>query len=83
MMMKLACKDLGLNCDYVARGESKSEVLQAAMKHAITEHADITKNFTMDQSFEFLIDLDCLVQPESALITEKPNLVLAVSRRKN
>ena len=63
-MFKFACKDLGLNCDYTAIGENKVDVMQAAMKHAVTDHAEITTNFREEQSWEYLTTLAGAVQPE-------------------
>lgn len=33
-MLKFACKDAGVDCDYVATGNSVEEVKQAAFAHA-------------------------------------------------
>ena len=45
-MKKLACRDVGIDCDFVAEGETTEEVLQKGMEHAKTSHnmtdADMT-----------------------------------------
>lgn len=46
-MMSLACKDMGnMDCEYVAQGETKEEVMKMAMDHAMSAHgmteADMT-----------------------------------------
>ena len=38
MGLKLACKDLGTACPYVAHGETKEELLADAGKHAKEVH---------------------------------------------
>ena len=38
MAKVLKCKDVGMDCDFVARGETEEEVLQQAAKHAGTTH---------------------------------------------
>ena len=38
MGLKLACQDLGTTCLYVARGETKEELLADAGKHAKETH---------------------------------------------
>ena len=38
MAYTLACRDLGSDCPYVARGETIDEVVQEAMKHAKEVH---------------------------------------------
>jgi predicted small metal-binding protein len=63
-MFKFACKDLGLKCDYTAIGENRVDVMRAAMKHAVTDHAEITTNFSEEQSWEHLEALEAAVQPE-------------------
>lgn len=32
------CKDVGVDCDFVARGETEREVLKKCADHARTEH---------------------------------------------
>jgi len=36
--MTLACKDMDIDCDYVARGESKEDLMEVAVKHAKEVH---------------------------------------------
>ena len=38
MAYTLACRDAGVDCPYVAQGETEEEVLQAAAKHAKEVH---------------------------------------------
>lgn len=37
-MKVLACKDVGVNCDYEARGMTVDEVLKKAAEHARKDH---------------------------------------------
>jgi predicted small metal-binding protein len=62
-MFKFACKDLGLYCDYTAICENRVDVMQAAMKHAVTDHAGITSKFSEEQSWDYLEALEVAVQP--------------------
>ena len=39
--MELACRDLGMDCNYVAKGSSVAEVKQDAMTHAQVVHAAV------------------------------------------
>jgi predicted small metal-binding protein len=34
----LKCRDVGVDCDFEARGKSEEEILQAAGKHASQDH---------------------------------------------
>jgi predicted small metal-binding protein len=38
MAKSLSCKDVGVPCDFTARGETTEEVLQAAAQHAKEAH---------------------------------------------
>jgi predicted small metal-binding protein len=38
-MKKLACRDVGLDCDFVVEGLSEEEVLNKAQQHAYEVHA--------------------------------------------
>ena len=37
-MIKLSCKESGLECDYVAEGKTVDEVLKAISEHAVNVH---------------------------------------------
>jgi predicted small metal-binding protein len=39
-MLKFECKELGTNCNYVAKGESLEEVKKNAIEHAQIVHKD-------------------------------------------
>jgi len=38
MAKELSCADLGVNCDFKAKGDTMQEVLQKAGEHAATVH---------------------------------------------
>ena len=42
MAKVLKCKDMGMDCDFVARGETEDEILKQAAEHAGTTH-DMTE----------------------------------------
>ena len=62
-METFACKRLGLDCDFVATGATKEEVMKKAMEHGGTVHADLMKNMTAEQSAEFAKKLEEAIQP--------------------
>lgn len=43
----LKCKDLGVDCDFVARGKTEEEVLKKASEHAKKDHniKKVTKDY--------------------------------------
>ena len=46
-MKALGCKDVGLNCKFVAKGETVNEVLKKATEHAREHHGikKVTKDY--------------------------------------
>jgi predicted small metal-binding protein len=44
----LRCKDIGVDCDFVAQGKTEEEVLKKAAEHARKEHG--IKRVTKDYS---------------------------------
>lgn len=52
-MMKFACKDLGVDCDFTATGATAEEVMQKAMAHGSVAHADLMKDMTPEQMAQF------------------------------
>ena len=62
-MEKFACKNLGLDCDFVVTGATKEEVLKKAMEHGGTVHADLMKDMTQEQAAEFAKKLEESIQP--------------------
>lgn len=39
-MMELSCRSLGIDCDYVAKGETLDELMKDGMEHAKTAHPE-------------------------------------------
>lgn len=48
-MLKFACMDAGVDCDFVATGETVEEVKKAAFAHAGVVHKDILQSMTPAQ----------------------------------
>jgi len=38
IMVKLSCKESGLECDYIAEGKTEDEVLRHISEHAVSVH---------------------------------------------
>ncbi len=62
-MEKFACRNLGLDCDFVATGATKAEVMQKAMAHGSVVHADMMKAMTEEQSAKFAKQLEDSIKP--------------------
>jgi len=56
-MAKVECKELGMDCDYVAYGNTVEDVKKAAMNHAQLVHGDLLKTMSAQQ----LADIDTLL----------------------
>lgn len=57
-MLKFACKDAGVDCGFIATGESVEEVKKAAFAHAGVVHKDLLQAMTPEQ----LADLEKVVE---------------------
>lgn len=57
-MFTLSCKDMGVDCPFVAEGETKEEALKASMGHAVQEHgmdpAELQKMDVWQKAMPFL-----------------------------
>lgn len=40
MLIRYSCKDMGLNCSFVVKGETLEEVTEKALQHVREKHAD-------------------------------------------
>ena len=52
-MKALSCKDAGVDCDYVARGQTDEEVLSKAAEHGKKVHGLKDADFTPDKIQKF------------------------------
>lgn len=48
-MLTFACKDAGVECGFIAVGETVAEVKQAAFDHAEEVHKEILQSMTPEQ----------------------------------
>lgn len=44
MLIRYSCKDMGLNCPFVVKGETLEEVTQKALEHVREKHAEDFNN---------------------------------------
>jgi predicted small metal-binding protein len=65
-MMKFECKDLGLDCDFVATAATKDEVKELAMVHAVEAHDDMLKNLTAEQVQEMNEKIEAAIKTDEA-----------------
>jgi predicted small metal-binding protein len=65
-MMKFECKDLGMDCDFVATAATKEEVMDMAMAHAAETHDDMLKNLTPEQTEEMNEKIEAAIKIDEA-----------------
>ena len=53
-MMKVSCKDLGADCDFVAMGETKDEVVKKMMDHGMSEHKAMMEGMSATEKDEMV-----------------------------
>ncbi|AIF84188.1 putative small metal-binding protein [Candidatus Nitrososphaera evergladensis SR1] len=46
--MEMKCRDVGFNCDFVAKGNSEQEIMQQAAAHAQRDHGMKPEEITED-----------------------------------
>lgn len=62
-MLKFACKDVGLECDFVATGATAEEVKQKAFAHAGVVHAGMLKNMNKDEMAKLTKTVEANIKP--------------------
>lgn len=64
MAYAVSDRDLGMDCDFVARGETPEEVMQKMFAHAQEVHADIFVSLTPEQQDEMSKKLEAAMKEE-------------------
>jgi predicted small metal-binding protein len=62
-MLKFACKDVGLDCDFVATGATAEEVKTKAFAHAGVVHADVLKAMNKDELAQLTKTVEEKIKP--------------------
>jgi predicted small metal-binding protein len=62
-MLSFACKDTGVDCDFVATGETAEDVKEKAFAHAGVVHADLMKSMTEEQLADLAKAVDANIKP--------------------
>ena len=62
-MLKFACKDAGVGCDYIATGETVEAVKEHAFAHAAVVHAEILKSMNQEQLAELTRTVEANIKP--------------------
>ncbi|MGB8214783.1 MAG: DUF1059 domain-containing protein [Anaerolineales bacterium] len=61
-MIKYECKNLVIDCDYVAMSTTSEEVMDMVMAHIVDAHADMLKELTPEQADDLNTKLEFLTK---------------------
>ncbi len=65
-MKQLGCADMGVNCSFVAKGNTDEEVKKAAWAHAEKAHPEMLKGLTPEKRREMNAKMDSLLRTVSS-----------------
>jgi predicted small metal-binding protein len=58
-MKRLACRDIGLDCDYIIKGETEEEIMKNAVQHAWEIHAIKPEEITSEMKVRIKDNISC------------------------
>ncbi len=62
-MFKFACKDVGVDCNFVATGSTIEEVKKKAITHAGVAHADMMKGMSQAELEKLTKAVEASIKP--------------------
>lgn len=62
-MLKFACKEVGVDCSFIATGNTVEEVKQAAFAHAEVVHKEILQSMTPAQLDDLAKTVEVNIKP--------------------
>ena len=69
-MKEIGCRDMGVNCNFVAKGNTDEEVKKALWSHAEKAHAEVIKSLTPDKKKEMNATMDAVLKKSAATPTK-------------
>jgi predicted small metal-binding protein len=64
VILKFSCKDVGVDCNFVATGETAEDVKEKAFAHAGVVHAAMLKNMNEDELAQLTLAVEANIKPE-------------------
>lgn len=61
-MKKLGCRDMGMDCDYVAKGETNEQIKKEIWAHAEKKHATMFKGLSPEKKKTMTSKMDELLK---------------------
>jgi predicted small metal-binding protein len=62
-MYQYACRDVGVDCDFVTTGATIDEVKEKAFAHAGVVHVDVMKNMNEDELAQLTKAVEAVIKP--------------------
>jgi predicted small metal-binding protein len=63
MMLRFACRDVGVDCDFVATGDTAEDVKNKAFAHAGVVHADLMNGMNDEQKAQMVTAVEASIRP--------------------
>jgi len=67
-MKEIGCRAMGVDCNFVAKGNTDEEVKKALWSHAEKSHAEVIKSLTADKRREMNATMDVLLKKSGAAL---------------
>lgn len=65
-MKQVGCRDMGVNCDFVAKGATDDEIKKNLWAHAENSHAEVVKSLTPEKRKELTTKMDAILNRSMA-----------------
>lgn len=62
-MYRYACRDVGVDCDFITMAETAEEVKEAAFAHGGVVHREVLESMTQEQLAELERAVDAAIKP--------------------
>lgn len=66
-MFRFACRDVGIDCDYVVTAATVDEVMKNAGQHAAVAHADLHRGISETEKDQLRKQVLASIKPVSAM----------------
>ena len=63
-MKSFCCRDLGLDCDFVTKGETTQVVVAAAYLHSVKHHPEVCDYMFGDKAAALMTDMEAVIKDE-------------------
>ncbi len=61
-MKQIGCRDMGVDCNFVAKGNDDEQIKKDLWAHAEKSHADVVKSLTPEMKNQMASKMDALLR---------------------